>query len=238
MMNRKPHARWGRRKSRMAIRAAGLALGMVAAAFLTGCWTTPSLHPLYTDDSMVFETALLGTWFGKVENSKVSFTLEPWNADPSDAQCDACYKVTLFIDGDVSWYRGVLTEIDDQLYLDITADGSEWETVLLGIELASPYLVVPAHGIYRFSLDDNALRVEYFFEDTGKRIRDGEFHLRHETIDAWADEWLLVTASTAELREFIARYGSEEGVFAAVGTFERVVLPDPNLPTPKGGTEQ
>lgn len=236
MMNRMLQARRVRRKRGQAIRAAGLALGMVAAAFLTGCWTTPSLHPLYTDDLMVFETALLGTWFGKVENSKVSFTLEPWNADPSDAQCDACYKVSLNIDEKVSWYRGVLTEIDDQLYFDITPDGREWETVLLGIELASPYLVFPMHGVYRFSLDGELLRVEYFLEYASNGIKSGELDLAHEAFGAKED--LLVTASTAELRDFIARHGSEESVFAEVGTFERVVLPDPNLPTPKGGTVQ
>ena len=240
MMNKMLPARRGRRKSRMAIRAAGLALGMVAATILAGCGATPSLHPLYTKKSKTYDPALLGTWTAAVPTSlvgssgdkgkdgnrhtPVSIRLATLSAEGAGSSSDVGYKITAKIGEDVHWYRGVLTEIDDQLYMDIVTmiQGRERETELMNMLLYGE--MVQTYVIYRLKHEGDKLQLAYFGMYSGWKKRKP--HLAHETPDQLFSG-RVVTASTADLRKFLARHASKKGVFFVLGTFEREA---PNAP--------
>src|SRR5207245_7376674 len=87
-----------------------LTLGLLLA--LGGC--IPSLHPLYTDNDVVFDPALLGQWVRAERDSKQTLTFT--KADKN------AYKLVQTDDSSNGVYIAHLVKLDGKLFLDIKPD--------------------------------------------------------------------------------------------------------------------
>jgi hypothetical protein len=96
-----------------------------------------SLQPLYDDASVVFEEALVGRW--EDADDQISATVErgDWKS----------YKISYTDRSSTRPLNGNLTSVENVLFLDLTE--------LRGSD-PGPYLV-PVHGIFRVTLDDDTL---------------------------------------------------------------------------------
>src|SRR6266436_7895790 len=87
-----------------------LTLGLVLA--LGGC--VPSLHPLYTDNDVVFDAALLGQWVSTERDSKETLTFTKGDKN--------AYKLVQIDDSSKGVYIAHLIKLDGTLFLDVKPD--------------------------------------------------------------------------------------------------------------------
>ena len=83
---------------------------------LLGCCLVPSIHPLYTDEDLVFEEELLGKW---------SDGNDIWEFKKAEGKA---YKMRFF-NGKEGQFEAHLVELDGVRFLDIFPDGETLDNV-------------------------------------------------------------------------------------------------------------
>jgi hypothetical protein len=157
---------------------------LLGLTLLAGC--VPSLNPLYTDDTLVFEPALIGVWKQPEGSAR-------WNFSQLDARS---YRL-LYTDeqGQQGRFIGHLVRLDGELFLDLFPEESQLD--------ASGFYklhLVPIHTIYRVhgtqpNLKLAAIDYKWFDEyltSHPKEIQYATFNGRK-----------LITASTADVQKFV-----------------------------------
>lgn len=158
---------------------------------MAGC--IPSLHPIYTDEDVVFEPALLGIWSNNEEGGELyRFTRQGRNA----------YRLVFTEkDGDTQHFVCHMTNLGGHLFLDIFPDQRDKP------ENGS---FVPVHWIMRIQKIEPRLKWGLLDLDGLKKILEkNPKALKHEKVD----DGILLTASTEELRAFLAGNGDSEDLF-------------------------
>ncbi len=185
-----------------------IALGLIG--LLAGCASPPSLHPLYTENDLVFEPDLLGTW----QDVETTLIFEEAGGDS--------YLLTYSVAGKASQYEAHLAALGGYLYLDVILKESEF-----GDRLAPQAFVsaIRAHGFYRIELDGNTLRVRHLNCDwLAEELEAGRADLRHEPLtepDRLNEDGFLITASTEEIQRFLAEHSQDSDVFQPLTEFAR-----------------
>lgn len=165
----------------------------VLTAGLTGC--IPSLHPLYTEEDLGFDPALVGAWAAQ-EGKEV------WRFENSDGKA---YWLTYSSDGKVAHFDARLLWLNETLFLDLypaeLGQGNEFYRAHF----------VPAHTFYRASLRGDRLRLWTLNPDKlKKRLDVGAAKLAHEKVG----DGLLLTAFTKELQRFMLTVLEEPEMFS------------------------
>ena len=178
-------------------RAAAVAL---AVLFSPACLVL-SLQPAYDAASVVFEEGLLGRWENREDQSRLLVERGEWRS----------YRIAFTERGSTRTLNGNLTAIGDQpiLYVDVTE--------LRGAD-PGPY-VIPVHGLYRVTFTGDGLTaapldLDWFTQAAAERRRAAPALALDDRRN------VIVTASTAEFRRWLAR--APEAAFAAPMTFQRV----------------
>ena len=170
-------------------------LGAFILCFLLLAGCVPSLHPLYTENELVFKPSLLGTW--AEEGGGVSY--EFIKNDSSS------YTMIYTEDSIPSDFTAHLTKIGDHLFLDLLPEEPE-----CGNDFHKGYLI-SAHSFYKVSLEKNVLRLDGLAIDwLSDLYQDGKTELRREILQG--DDFVL-TASTKELQEFVLKYAENDSAF-------------------------
>jgi hypothetical protein len=78
-----------------------------AVCFIVGC--IPSLHPLYTENDLIFEKALVGTWVD--ENPENTWTFSQSGEKE--------YKLIYSEDGKPGEFTAHLLKIKDKMFIDL-----------------------------------------------------------------------------------------------------------------------
>ena len=188
-----------------------------------GCLT--SLHPWFTQDDLVFEPALIGTWQA-VSSPDVTWTFERHddttytlidtrNQDEPRADPKANKKKLV-----TSRLTARLMRLGQQRFLDISP-GDNWNDS----EMLQA-LLVNSHVLAKVSLDGDTLHTEFLNGDwLEAALGDKRIVLSHEVVDASgaADDpptrihsssrRVLLTAPTWELRTFLTKYANTAGTF-------------------------
>lgn len=178
------------------------ALLLVLAAMLGGLGgcATPSVHPLYTDDTIVYEPALVGTWGQKDDAQTYSITrvgkvyhLLVKDHDPKKPQ---------------QWEFEVrLVKLGDHRYADVAAAEEERDA---HEEHWGP-LFVPTHMVARFAVSGDALTVWTLRHEWLKERLDArEVSLAHTRLGPGV---ILITATTAELQAFLRAHADNPLAF-------------------------
>lgn len=181
-----------------------LAVSLLAA----GC-ATPSVHPIYTDDTLVTDPAVVGTW--KQPGERPTYTLTRVgdgyhmvvkSDDPRDPE---------------QWEFAVrLTQIGAHRYADVTAVEEEREAH----EDHWGPLFVPTHMFCRYALERDALDVWMLSRAwLRKAAGDGTVALASTPLNK---DTTLITAETLQLRAFLEKHGGDAAAFPDHTRLERV----------------
>lgn len=137
--------------------------------FLAGCLpSVSSVHPLYTEEDVVFDERLLGTWMDS-EDPENTLVI-------SQAQA-AGYVVTV----DKDTYSAKLTRLGDRLFIDCTNDQSGKEDLELAVH-AFYKIEFSADQLLLYHLDDDIMKTSGEFSytevDQGLLLTDSTSVLR------------------------------------------------------------
>jgi hypothetical protein len=116
---------------------------MIALTLISGC--VPSLNPVYTEETLTFEPALLGVW--KQPAAKARWAFSQFD--------DKTYRLAYTDDeGQQGLFIGRLAKLDGELFLDLYPE----EVKMEGNGFYKFHLV-PIHTIYRVKQTDGQLKL-------------------------------------------------------------------------------
>jgi hypothetical protein len=207
---------------------------MCLAALLGGCVPFLSLHPLFTEEDIVFEAKLLGTWVD--DSDPPEFTWEFARLDPTAAenleeqfedQVKKFYRLNL---SDKEGHKGslvaCLVKLKDRLFLDVFPDKPpSGET--------DPEEAKLMYNAFFFISAHTFLRVDSIGEELALRLTvEGRFQeLLEADPDAVEftriDDRSILTASTKELQAFVVKYAGDERLFPGEMNLVRKTGGDP-----------
>ncbi len=161
---------------------------------MTGCFVL-SVHPLYFEKDVLFESDLVGTWGPKEKEKDLS---ELWIFKQSE---EKSYRLTIREEDEGEGLFEVhLLKLGDHLFLDLYPEEPE-----TGSEFYNMH-VIPAHSIIRVSLEGHVLRMGFFDLDWLKKsIEENKVSIKHER----RDDMIVLTASTEELQKFVLKHLEE-----------------------------
>ena len=183
-------------------------LAGVIIVLLGGC--VPSLHELYTEDTVVFDEALLGKW---VHDEEI------WQFDR--AAEDKAYNLVITQEEEQkSVLVGHLVKMDNKLFLDLYPGDMELDVG----EFYKMHLL-PAHTFLKVDAIEPQLAIRAMTPDTLEQmLKEKPKLIKHEIID----DRLVLTASPKELQAFLKAHADDEDFFGDVAEFSRYVPADPN----------
>ena len=165
----------------------GLVLGM------TGCFVL-SVHPLYFEKDLVFESGLVGTWGEKEHEKDLS---ELWIFKKSG---DKSYQLIIKDQDEEGFFEAHLLKLGDYLFLDLYPEEPEESSEFYKMH------VIPAHSFILVSLEGHVLQLGFFDLDwLEENIEQNKIIIKHER----RDDTIVLTASTEELQEFVLKYVEE-----------------------------
>lgn len=216
-------------------------LSFICIAFaivITGCGV-PSVHPLYENDDLILHEKLSGVWTSDNDTYYV-FNVDDALNNPSnipvkilgfdedttetvsileDIKKDATelakkglekiYYIAKAESDEVSeLYYGGLIKLDEDYYLDLFR---------IRIFEEDPFRF-PTHVFVKAEFKDGQL-ILHEFKTTflEELINNQQIRIKHE----YADEKLLLTASSKELQKFILKYGNTDNAYDDIHTFTK-----------------
>jgi hypothetical protein len=177
-----------------------LLAGMVL--WLAGC-SPPSLQPLFTEQDLVFEPRLLGTWADK--EAKVTWALKRSGEKSYDALCTE--------DGEPHWFKLHLVQLGAYLFLDLEPKD---ELALKNSFFAAHW--VPAHTFFRVRLDGDRLQVAALEEDYLKPL----IVSKKTRIGQMLKDAVVLTGSTKELQDWLLKHAEIQEAFTGREEYHRV----------------
>jgi len=165
-------------------------LSLVAyGILLTGCWVL-SVNPLYTEEDSIFEQGLIGTWADSAGSDDGSWTFR--------IAGERVYRlVTKEEDEPDGIFEAHLLRLGGHLFLDVYPQEPK-----SGSEFYRNH-VIPAHSFWKVSLEGYVL-VLYYLDPEWLRenIDQKKIEIKHVR----RGDVIVLTASTAELQEFILQH--------------------------------
>ncbi len=171
------------RSSVLSLIGAGLAVTL-----LSGCWIV-SVHPLYTNDTLTYDERLVGIW--NAEDTTLVVL----------AAGDRKYGVQ-YIDTKhprhTTLLEAQLVKLGDQLYLDVYPSPE--------VDAGDETHRIAVHSFWKVSLDGDKLILTPINSDwLDKQLEKDAATIRTAPLQRAT----LLTASTAELQEFVRRYDKQ-----------------------------
>jgi hypothetical protein len=181
------------------------------AALLGGCVPVASLHPLFTQEDVVFEENLLGTWVDKPDDPETTWVFKRF--DKQDEKYKSAYEL-IFADehGKKGMFVAHLVKLQDKLFLDLYPGELPWEPDDPN-QIQYPYNVfflMPVHSFIRVDSVQPQLKMRITMDDEmEKLLKENPDAVKHVSIE----DRLILTAPTKELQAFVVKYADDERVF-------------------------
>jgi hypothetical protein len=173
-------------------------VALTLAILSTGC-LVGSLHPVYDDEAIVFEEALIGTWANKESEVSVAVERGEWRS----------YRVAYTDRFGTTKFTGHLARVGPARFLNIRPEDG----------LERPAFLVVANGVLQIEIEPGRVRVrEPEYGSVLTRLNAGKLDL-----DAATDlkQNVIVTAPTPKLRAWLLKALDDEDVWADWKTFTR-----------------
>ena len=175
------------------------------------CSCIPSIHQLYTKETLRFEESLIGSW-AEVGSADTTSLSSPDLAGPRGERWQfkkgngLNYSLThTDPDGHSADFEIHLVEIAGLRFLDFFPAGDEndnnewWE-----------YHRWPMHTFAKIAIEPKQVAISMMnHEWIESLIKESKVRIKHEKV---GDE-IVITAPTRELQKFMAKYGNEEKAF-------------------------
>jgi len=169
------------------------------AIVLGGCLPL-SIHPLYTDDTLVFEEKLVGKW---ADGDEIwQFTQDSNNS----------YILRIVDeDGKEGYFNAHLVKLENMLFMDIFPDGE----TLRDTQTFYAIHLLPMHTFIKVEQTDPNLVLRMMDVDKVSEILKSDPNLlKHELReDEQGEDAVILTAATQDLQKFVVEYANIEGVF-------------------------
>lgn len=173
---------------------------------LSGCLST--VHPLFTEKDLLFDSRLLGTWQYEDGNDSISFergTEASFKQLPPALRklANKAYVMTAKDDEGEAKYYAFLTRIGNGLYLDYYPYINE---PLQDFEPFYMQHIVKMHSFFQLNFNDNGTFTTRQFEgDFLKDLIDkNQIRIKYQKR---FDGSYVITAPTEELRQYVLKYG-------------------------------
>jgi hypothetical protein len=197
-------------------------IGMVAA-MMSGC-LVKSLHSFYDESDVIYKPELTGKWLdddsSKWVISRYSFPKGFLKGD----SLDNSYLVEMYEDSArPSRFNVHLFSVNGILYLDFLPLKDDRDQDFYDIHL------VAAHSLARVRFDSNdRMSISWFNEEwLNKLFEENRVKISHEVIrtdETGYGKQYVLTASTSELKKFIAKYGNDPEAFSDDGNKNFICL--------------
>ena len=178
---------------------------------LVGCFeVSVSLHPIYTEEDLIFVPELLGTWYeGEPDDETLSFSSDDHRS----------YDLVVPDDeGGTFAFSVHLIRIKGTMFLDLYPASDDEELF--------PYFM-PVHNFFLVEQIEPTLKMRAMDDDwLESYLKEHPRSLRHEIVD----EIIVLTASTKKLQAFLLKH-MNKGAFEEEPT-ELTRLPPEAEPEP------
>lgn len=186
-----------------------------------------SLHPLYEENDLIEDPQLLGLWqdtdegdefvsFEKIKNKRYLFRY--MEAARDTGQSVGKEKGMFFnpprMEDTVSFEAGLL-KVGDHYFLDLYPyyEGGKDE----GFYLFRNF--IPTHSFLKIEWDDQRIVFYIFESDRMKKLfEQNRIRIKHEIID----DYIVITASTQDLKRFFEKYADDKEAFDEPGEFKKI----------------
>lgn len=184
---------------------------LLAGLLLTGCFVQ-SLRPLYDEGGkeLVSDPSLAGTWLVDkgVDDHAATLLIT--------AGKDGLYDLKYTEDGKSTVLRAALVQVGPQRYLDVWLDSLDQFSQ---ITTAAEAHLLPAHSFWKVTLESDSVSLACLNYDRLKNgVATGQVALDHVAVK---DDPIVLAATPAQLRDFLAKYGAEPANFGEPLTFHR-----------------
>jgi len=157
-----------------------------------------SLHPLYTDQDVIFEPALLGEWVSE-DDSTETMTFEK--------DGESKYKL-IYIDSDSVEGEFIvqLLRIKGALFMDLFSGEKD-----LKLNAMHMFVLLPVHGFFLISQLDSTLQLSFLEHDWLEKLLEKKpGAIRHEKVNGG----IVLTAPPKELQKFLLKHLKTEDAFS------------------------
>ena len=173
---------------------------IVAAFTISGCLR--SLHPFYTEKTIVFEPKLVGTWVD--QDSSV------WTFVQSEPKA---YELVYTEKGSPGRFSAHLVKLGKLMFLDLFPREPVLQNGFYKFHL------VPVHTILRVWIDEDGLRMAMLNHDWFKdQVDKKKVNLAQER----RENEIILTASTADLQKFVVKYADDPKAFPEPAELRRM----------------
>jgi len=185
------------------------------AAILGGC--IPSLNPLFTENELIFEEKLLGTW--AEDDSKETWQFKRGSDDPNEKFYEMTYTDS---EGKGVFFAG-LGKINDVMFLNIYPHEPELDKANDFYKLH----ILRVHTFMKIEQIEPTLKMAVMNPERMKEMLEKNPDIiKHEMIQD--GDRILLTASTEQLQLFMKKYMNEEELFDDTSDLKRLMPRDSN----------
>lgn len=201
-----------------------ISAALVMVVMLTGCLS--ALHPLFTEEDLVFDPKLVGSW---QEGPEQVYTFQQGTAAsfgelPESLQKIASKAYLLTITHrktgeETGKYYAFLARIGQHLYLDYYPTQTKSQKTYADFFKMN---FVQMHSFYRLKTgsNPNTLVIGQFADAYLRKLIDKkQIRIRHELK---ADGSYVITAPTEELQQYVIKYGEVDEAYQDNKTFTRI----------------
>jgi len=183
-----------------------LVLGTLSFSSPACLW---SVHPLYTDETVVFEPALVGVW-ATSDGEKMAIVSEG-----ADRSYEVTYQQKDLSEGASGKYNAHLVRLGESLFLDVYPDKKAVDGLM---ESKPVWYLLPTHTFYRLQLSGDAVTVS-LVDDELVREASGPALAHQKVTD---EDGYLLTASPTEMQAQLKRRAGDESIYVKLGEFRRL----------------
>ena len=192
------------------------------AVLLGGCIPVMSLHSLYTEEDVVFEEKLLGTWVDDANGT--------WEFKHPDEK-DMAYELVLSSpEGTKGLFVANLVKLENLLLLDVYPTQSpcgKLEDLNEAKWFYNAFFFVPVHTFIKIDSIEPKLRMRLTDDERmEKLLKEDPNAIKYEL----ADDKLILTASTKELQAFALKYADDSRLFSDEIVYNRKKPKSPQEP--------
>lgn len=186
-----------------------LLLPLIAiAVLLTAC--VPSLHPLYSPDTVVFREELIGIWKENPQDE------ENWTF--TRREDDKSYTLVIRDEKRTSSFHARLVKLGEHQFLDLVADADTLSEKVGDLYRAS---LIPGHLIMKVKLGAK-LEIQLLEPDKlSDLLKASPKSLAHSYIEK---DYLVITAATDELQAFMKKHADSEELWGEPGVMRKLML--------------
>lgn len=188
---------------------------------MQGC--IPSLHPLYSDNTLIKIDEIIGTW-GDSDNegdNKLMITTNSEDGLPNtwsfEKEGEKSYRlIQIDEDGRKAAFEAHFVKLGDDVFVDFfpahlnKSDGVFSTEAYPSVEKMNSLLALhtmPVHTFAKVEVTDEHFKIKMFNYDwISDLFEQNRIRLKHELTDS---DNILLTASTAELQKFVIKYADE-----------------------------